>query len=72
MRISAIKDRIIKRVEIGCAEDENGRPAYETFSFYPHETGNLVMIVHFAATPEQARAADDAFFRVAEAVAAGS
>jgi hypothetical protein len=70
MRISAVKDRLIKRVEIGCTQDTKGNPAYEVFSFYPHESGNLIMIVHFASSPEGARQADEAFFRIVEAVAA--
>ena len=72
MRISAVKDRIIKRVEIGCSKDVNGNPAYEAFSFYPHVSGNMIMIVHFTKSPDTSRAADDAFFKIVEAVAGAS
>jgi hypothetical protein len=72
MRISAVKDRIIKRVDIGCSKDSQGNPAYEAFSFYPHDSGNLIMIVHFTKSPESSKAADDAFFKIVEAVAGAS
>lgn len=72
MRISAVKDRIIKRVDIGCTEDSTGNPAYEAFSFYPHVSGNMIMVVHFTKSPESSKAADDAFFQIVEAVAGAS
>lgn len=72
LRLSAVKERVIKRIEISCTEDARGNPAHEVFSFYPHETGNLVMVVHYATNLDSARTADEAFFRIAESVAASS
>jgi len=71
MRVSSVKDRVIKRVEVGCTQDGQGNPAYEAFAFYPHESGNLIMIVHFARSGDLARAADDRFFQIVESVSAG-
>ena len=72
MRVSAVNDRIIKRIDIGCSKDAKGNPAYEAFSFYPHVSGNMIMVVHFTKSPETSKAADDAFFKIAEAVAGAS
>ena len=58
LRLLPGTDRVVKHVELQCSDTGGGRGAVEATTFYPHASGNLLMISHLAETADAARTAD--------------
>ncbi len=63
LRLLPGSDKVVKHVELQCWDTGNGTTAIEAMTFYPHNTGNLLMISHIAETEEAARTADLIFLQ---------
>jgi hypothetical protein len=58
----------VKRVEVRCSDIGDGTSVTEVFSFYPHLSGQLLVILHVANDPAVAVRADAEFVKRARAI----